>query len=102
MAAAVLHLPHPAVAQVEPPVTAARIADSAGAVTAACGVVQALRPEKERYRCRVESYEETATEYVVRVREQAPPGAATLVFGQSEVHFPKAERSVVVTRVPDL
>jgi hypothetical protein len=101
LAAMVLLVPDLAAAQGKSP-AAVLVADSAHAVATACAVVQGLRPAAERYRCRMEHYMETPTEYVVRVREEAPPGAAPLVFGQSEVRLQKTEHSVIVTRIPEL
>jgi hypothetical protein len=94
--------PVPAAGQAQAPAAARPVADSAQAVVTACAVVQALRPLVERGRCRVARYRETRTEYILRVREQAPPGAAPLDFGESEVRFSKTEPSVTVTRVPEL
>jgi len=85
--------PHPAA----PP-----IADSAQAVAVACAVAQSLRRAAERYRCRVERYAETSAGYIVRVVEDAAPGAPPLVFSHSEVRLDRRERSVIVTRSPEL
>jgi hypothetical protein len=101
LAAMVLLFPDVAAAQGKSP-AAALVADSAHAVATACAVVQSMRPAAERYRCRMERYAETPTEYVIRVREEAPPGSAPLVFGQSEVRLSKSESSVIVTRIPEL
>jgi hypothetical protein len=84
-----------------PPATAPPIADSAQAVATACAVAQALRGAADRYRCRVERYAETPTEYIIRVREETPPGAPPLEFSQSDVRLQKTERSVLVSRVPE-
>jgi hypothetical protein len=97
-----LLLPSPAAGQAQAPTAANPVADSAQAMVTACAVVQAIRPLVERGRCRVERYRETRTEYILRVHEQAPPGAAPLDFGESEVRFSKTEPSVTVTRVPEL
>jgi hypothetical protein len=97
-----LLLPLPAAAQAPARAAARPVADSAQAVVTACAVVQAIRPLVERGGCRVERYRETRTEYILRVREQAPPGAAPLHFAESEVRFSKTEPSVTVTRVPEL
>jgi hypothetical protein len=71
-------------------------------VAIACAVAQSLRRAAERYRCRVERYAETSTEYIVRVFEDAAPGAPPLVLSHSEVRLEKRERSVIVTRSPEL
>jgi hypothetical protein len=96
--ASLLLLPALAGAQATP---MAHVRDSARAVTTACEVVRALRPPADRHTCRVESFRDTPTEYVVRIREDAPPTAKPLAFKRSEVRLAKAERSVIVTRVPD-
>jgi hypothetical protein len=78
-------------------------ADSAEAVATACAVVLALRPPAARqYRCALEGYQESETEYVIRVRERAPRGAAALPSPRSEVRLSKREPSVLVTREPEL
>jgi hypothetical protein len=89
-------------AQAAPDPAAPPIADSAQAVAIACAVAQSLRRAAERYRCRVERYAETSTEYIVRVFEDAAPGAPPLVLNHSEVRLEKRERSVIVTRSPEL
>jgi hypothetical protein len=89
-------------AQAAPARAAPPIADSAQAVAVACAVAQALRRAAERYRCRVERYAETPTEYIVRVIEDAAPGAPPLMLSRSEVRLEKRERSVIVTRAPEL
>jgi hypothetical protein len=94
-------LPAAAVAQTESPLPPP-YADSTHAVAAACAVVLGLRPRRQGRRCVVEGYKETATAYVVRVREDVEPGEASLDFNRSEVRLSKTERSVVVTREPDL
>jgi len=96
-----LFLPSPAAAQARGQ-AAIPAADSAQAVATACAVVQALRPAAERYRCVVERYRELPAEYVVRVRELAPPGAPPLEFRFSDVHLSRTQPSVLVTRIPDL
>jgi hypothetical protein len=98
VAALLLLLPARADAQATP---MPHVRDSARAVTTACQVVQALRPPADRHHCRVESFRDMPTEYVVRVREHAPPNTKPLAFNRSEVRLAKAERSVIVTRVPD-
>lgn len=76
--------------------------DSARAALVACEVVQALRASVDRYRCRVDSFQETATEYVIRVREFPRPGHEPPEFSRSHVRLDKIKRSVIVTRWPDL
>ena len=74
--------------------------DSSWASVAACKVVLALRQEPRRYRCYVESFKETPTEYVMRVREVPLDGTLPPPFHRSTVRLRKP--SVTVTRVPDL
>jgi hypothetical protein len=74
--------------------------DSSWASGAACKVVLSLREEPRRYRCSVESFKETPTEYVIRVREASLDGSPTPPFHRSTVRLQKP--SVTVTRVPDL
>ena len=74
--------------------------DSSWASSAACKVVLSLREEPRRYRCSVESFKETPTEYVIRVREMSLDGALPPPFHRSTVRLEKP--SVTVTRVPDL
>ena len=74
--------------------------DSSWASGAACKVVLSLRHEPRRYRCSVESFKETPTEYVIRVREVAYDGARPPPFHRSTVRLQKP--SITVTRVPDL
>jgi hypothetical protein len=74
--------------------------DSSWATGAACKVVLSLRQEPRRYRCYVESFKETPTEYVMRVREVSSGGALPPPFHRSTVRLQKP--SVIVTRVPDL
>ena len=90
-----------AAAQAESPVPTP-IADSAQAVAAACAIVLGLGPRRPLHRCLVTVYEETPTEFVVRVREEAAPGEPPIVFDRSEVRFSRTEQSVVVTREPEL
>ena len=81
--------------------TAAAFAiDSNWATRAACKVVQSLRQEPRRYRCYVESFKETPTEYVMRVREVPLDGTLPPPFHRSTVRLRKP--SVTVTRVPDI
>jgi hypothetical protein len=77
-------------------------ADSSWATGAACKVVLSLRQEPRRYRCYVESFKETPTEYVIRVQEVSLDGARPPPFHRSTVRLQKTEPSVTVTRVPDL
>ena len=77
-------------------------ADSTWATGAACNVVLSLRQKPRRYRCYVESFRETPTEYVMRVREVSLDGDLAPPFHRSTVRLQKAKRSVTVTRVPDL
>jgi hypothetical protein len=77
-------------------------ADSSWATGAACKVVLSLRQEPRRYRCYVESFKETPTEYVMRVREESLDGALPPPFERSTVRLKKTKPSVTVTRVPDL
>lgn len=74
--------------------------DSSWASVAACKVVLSLRQEPRRYRCYVESFKETPTEFVIRVREVSPDGALPPPLSRSTVRLQKP--SVTVTRVPDL
>ena len=74
--------------------------DSSWATRAACKVVLSLREQPRRYRCYVESFKETPTEYVMRVREVSSDGALPPPFHRSTVRLLKP--SVTVTRVPDL
>ena len=74
--------------------------DSSWATGAACKVVLSLRQEPRRYRCSVESFKETPTEYVIRVREVTLDGDLPPPFHRSTVRLQKP--SVTVTRVPDL
>jgi hypothetical protein len=74
--------------------------DSSWASRAACKVVLSLRQEPRHYRCSVEFFQETPTEYVIRVREASLDGARPPAFHRSTVRLQKP--SVTVTRVPDL
>jgi hypothetical protein len=74
--------------------------DSSWATGAACKVVLSLRQEPRRYRCSVVSFEETPTEYVIRVREVSLDGARPPPLPRSTVRLRKP--SITVTRVPDL
>jgi hypothetical protein len=74
--------------------------DSSWATGAACNVVLSLRQEPRRYRCSVESFEETPAEYVIRVRETSLDGARPPPLHRSTVRLRKP--SITVTRVPDL
>jgi hypothetical protein len=75
------------------------VMDSGWASGAACRVVLSLRQDPRRFRCAVEAYEETATEYVIRVREMSLSGARP-PFHRSTVRLQKP--AITVTRVPDL
>lgn len=77
-------------------------ADSSWATIVACKVVLSLRQEARRYRCYVESFKETPTEYVMRVREVPRYGTLPPPFHRSTVRLQKTKPSVIVTRVPDL
>jgi hypothetical protein len=96
--AGLLWLPSRAMAQA----LVAGATDSAHAVATACTVVLALSESADRYRCRVEAYQETPTEFVVRVHEQALAGARPPVYAHSVVRLSKVEPSVTVLRVPQL
>ena len=74
--------------------------DSSWATGAACRVVLQLRQGPRRYRCSVESFKETPTEFVIRVREVPLDGARPPPLGRSTVRLEKP--SLTVTRVPDL
>jgi len=76
--------------------------DSASAVATACRVIVAIAPAARATRCVIERYRETATEYVIRLRELPAPGAKAPVFPRSEVRLSKREPSVTVTREPEL
>lgn len=76
--------------------------DSGRAAVAACKVVQSLRDDPRRYRCHVERFEETPTEYIIRVRELPREGTLRPLFTRSRVQIQKSQPSVTVTRVPDL
>jgi hypothetical protein len=76
--------------------------DSSWATGAACKVVLSLRQEPRRYRCYVESFKETPTEYVIRVREVSLDGAPPPPFHHATVRLQKTKPSVTVTRAPDL
>lgn len=80
-------------------IAVAFVMDSGWASGAACRVVLSLRQEPRRFRCSVESFQETATEYVIRVREVSVNGAQP-PFHRSTVRLQKP--SITVTRVPDL
>lgn len=101
LALGILTRPALAAAQTKSPVSTP-IADSAQAIAAACAIVLGLRPRRPLHRCAVTGYEEMPTEFVVRVREEAAPGEPPIVFDRSEVRFSRKERSVVVTREPEL
>jgi hypothetical protein len=103
LAATALPLPASAIAQIKTPTSIPpSILDSASAVRTACALVQSLRLPGLKARCLVESYRETPTEYVVRVREQAPPGSPPLPFPYSEVRLKKTGNAATVIRTPGL
>lgn len=77
--------------------------DSIRATATACEVVRSLRQEPAiSYGCRIEGFEETATEFVLRIREVPPPGVRPPTFAQSTVRLRKRDRSATVIRVPEL
>ncbi len=76
--------------------------DSSRAAVAACKVVQSLRDDPRRYRCYVERFEESPTEYIIRVRELPREGTLRPPFTRSRVQIQKSQPSVTVTRVPEL
>lgn len=94
-----LVLPPWLAAQTPAPVPAS---DSVGAVAVACRVILAIPPANRAHRCVIERYRETATEYVIVLRELPPPGGQAPVFPRSEVRLSKREPSVTVTREPEL
>jgi hypothetical protein len=98
--AVLLCLPMPLPAQDSRQTAMAFAFDSSWASGAACKVVLSLRQEPGRYRCAVESFKETPTEYVIRVREALLDGARPPTFHRSTVRLQKP--SVTVIRVPDL
>lgn len=81
--------------------TAAPVTDSASAVAVACRIVLAILPSTRANRCVIERYHETATEYVVELRELPAAGGTAPVFPRSEVRLSKREPSVTVTREPE-
>jgi hypothetical protein len=74
--------------------------DSSWATGAACKVVLQLRQDPRRYRCSVESFKETPTEFVIRVREVSLDDVRRPPLDRSTVRLQKP--SITVTRVPDL
>lgn len=98
--ALLLCLPTPLPAQDSRQTAVAFAFDSSWASGAACEVVLSLRQQPRRYRCSVESFKETPTEYVIRVREVTLDGDLPPPFHRSTVRLQKP--SVTVTRVPDL
>ena len=97
--AVLLCLPRSLPAQSSRPTALAFAFDSSWATGAACNVVLSLRQEPRRYRCSVESFQETPAEYVIRVRETSLDGARPPLH-RSTVRLRKP--SSTVTRVPDL
>jgi len=77
-------------------------ADSSWATGVACKLVLSLREAPRRYRCYVESFKETPTEYVMRVREVSLDGALPPPFQRSTVRLQKSKSSATVIRAPDL
>jgi len=61
-----------------------------------------LRQEPRRYRCYIDSFKETPTEYVLQVHEMPVDGAPPPPFRRSTVRLQKTRTSVTVIRVPDL
>jgi len=98
--AVLLCLPTTLPAQNSPQTAVAFAFDSSWASAAACKVVLSLRPEPRRYRCYIESFKQTPTEYVIRVREVSLDSAGHPPIERSTVRLQKP--SVTVTRVPDL
>ena len=80
---------------------ASGLADSAHVIATGCAIVLALRPVSQRYDCQVVTYQETPTEYVVRVHEQPPAGTGRLVFDRSVVQLSKVDPSVTVRGVAE-
>ena len=99
--ALIVYLALPPRAAAQGPATAPAT-DSVSAVATACRVVLAIPPATQANRCVIERYRETATEYVIQLRELPPPGGETPVFPRSEVRLSKREPSVTVTREPEL
>jgi hypothetical protein len=96
-------LPVSAAAQIKTPTSSqTSIRDSASAVRTACAIMEALRLPDLKATCLFESYKETPTEYVVKVREQPPPGAPPLQFPHSEVRLDKMGHAATVTRTSGL
>jgi hypothetical protein len=73
--------------------------DSVRAVSLAWNVVRQLRPAGQQPECRVESVQEEADGYRLRVHEIAP-GGAPLHFPRSVVSISKDSASVTVSRIP--
>ncbi len=83
--------------------TAAVATDSARATATACAVLRSLRQQPSTpYGCGIEGFEETATEYVLQVREIPPPGVLPPSFARSTVRLRKRDLSATVIRVPEL
>jgi hypothetical protein len=90
-----------------PPPTTARhmweagARDSATALQLACELIQSLSsaPGSE---CQLEQFRNAPTEYIVRVREVAPPNVQAPDFPLSDVRLTKDGAHAVVERIPDL
>jgi hypothetical protein len=100
--AALLCLPTALPAQDSGRPALALAADSTWATEAACRAVLSLRQEPRRYRCYVDSFKETPTEYVMQVHEMPVDGSLPPPFRRSTVRLQKTRTSVTVIRVPDL
>lgn len=91
------------VAQASPPrQKAVHFRDNTHVAEVACQVAAASRPLRTRTRCRVEAFSETATEYIVRIREIPLAPATSLEFPRSEVRLEKDGTGAVLTRIPEL
>jgi hypothetical protein len=75
--------------------------DSVRAVALACALMQELRAARPVTTCRVESFQEEADAFAIRVVESAPKGRQ-LDFHRSEVRLPKEGTGVTVSRIPEL
>ena len=90
-----------------PPPTTARhmweagARDSATALRLACELIQSLSSAPGS-KCQLERFRNAPTEYIVRVREVAPPNARAPDFPLSDVRLTKDGAHAVVERIPDL